>query len=264
MTGSIKDYWENRAAESGGQRTATTDDVYLRELEIATIVDTLKELVPQSGTLLDAGCGDGHTTIGIVRAIPKLRATGIDFSAQMVAIANRRLREEPELAARVEFLEGDVTHLNAAISSRCFDFVLTDRCLINLHSYNDQRAAIAEIARHIPSGGHYLAIENFVEGQENMNVARRSLDLPEIRVRWHNIYFTEQAFLDAAVPYFDLITFKDFASSYYFATRVVYSKLCQLRRETPDYQHNIHRLAVNLPWSGKFSPIRMAVLRRRD
>jgi SAM-dependent methyltransferase len=116
MSSSIKNYWENRAAESGGQRTATTDDVHLRELEIATIVDTLKELTPQPRTLLDAGCGDSHTTIGIARALPKLRATGIDFSAHMVGIANQRLMDEADLTARVAFFEGDVTQLEKELT----------------------------------------------------------------------------------------------------------------------------------------------------
>ena len=35
--------------------------------------------------------------------------------------------------------------------------------------------------------------------------------------------------LDSAAPFFDEIIFKDFSSSYYFATRVIYSAMCQMR-----------------------------------
>jgi len=64
-------------------------------------------------------------------------------------------------------------------------------------------------------------------------------------------------------PFFDIVEVKDFSSTYYFATRVIYSKMCQMRMEEPDYHHEIHQLAVQLPWTGKFSPIRMVVMRRK-
>jgi hypothetical protein len=38
-----------------------------------------------------------------------------------------------------------------------------------------------------------MAIENFVEGQKNMNALRR-LSLPDIPVRWHNLFFRESDF----------------------------------------------------------------------
>jgi hypothetical protein len=111
--------------------------------------------------------------------------------------------------------------------------------------------------------GYYLAVENFVEGHDAMNRARQAVGLPEIPVRWHNLYFEEKSFRIMAEPFFENITFKDFSSSYYFATRVIYSALCMMRGEKVDYNHEIHQFAPRLPWIGQFSPIRMAVLRRK-
>ena len=106
-------------------------------------------------------------------------------------------------------------------------------------------------------------IEDFIETQNNLNQARATMDLPEIPVRWHNIYFQEADFRRAAAPFFESVVFQDFCSSYYFATRVIYSAMCKMRGEKPDYNHEIHRLAGRLPWVGQFSPLRLAVLRRR-
>jgi hypothetical protein len=64
-------------------------------------------------------------------------------------------------------------------------------------------------------------------------------------------------------PFFEAAEFKEFSSAYYLATRVIYSAMCQIRGETPDYRHEIHRLAVNLPWFGSFSPIRLSIMRRK-
>ena len=54
----VKQYWTERAATDSAN--ATTNDVYMRVLERATLVEQLRALGcnAQSRTL-DAGCGDG-------------------------------------------------------------------------------------------------------------------------------------------------------------------------------------------------------------
>ncbi|MFL6209380.1 MAG: class I SAM-dependent methyltransferase [Pyrinomonadaceae bacterium] len=262
----IKEYWDERARAHAGSPRATTDDIYLRELELATLTETLKSLdLPAAATVLDVGCGDGYTTLAIAERLPALSFSGVDYSAQMIENARQQLAERAEdLQARVAFSVGDATNLATACGDELFDVTLTDRCLINLPSLERQAEAIAQIAAHTKPGGYYVAIENFVEGQENMNAMRRSVGVPEIPIRWHNLFFREADLVAAAAPFFDQITFKDFSSSYYFATRVIYSAMCQMRGEQPDYEHEIHQLAVKLPWMGQFSPIRMVVLRRKQ
>ena len=43
MKEAIKDYWEERAKQNATTPEATTNDLYLRELEIATFIQTLLE-----------------------------------------------------------------------------------------------------------------------------------------------------------------------------------------------------------------------------
>lgn len=260
----IKDYWEARAKENASSPQATTNDVYLRKLELSTIVKTIKEVaLPKNSTMLDVGCGDGYTTLHVAEALPQVRFLGVDYSENMIRTARQQVAAQPEMEGRVKFQVGDATDLQEACADETFDVVTTDRCLINLTSLESQAQAIAQIAAHTRSGGYYVAIENFVEGQDNMNTMRRAVGLPDISIRWHNLFFREADFVASAAPFFDEIAFKDFSSSYYFATRVIYSGMCQMRGEQPDYEHEIHQLAINLPWTGQFSPIRMAVLRRK-
>lgn len=121
--------------------------------------------------------------------MPNARCFGVDYSEQMIAAA-RRLRDDfPALKGRVDFATGDVTALEQACGGRRFDLVITDRCLINLESVERQAAAFSSIARRVKPDGLYLAIENFNEGQRNMNRARQAVGLPEISVRWHSLYF---------------------------------------------------------------------------
>lgn len=261
----IKEYWEQRAQENAGSTQATTNDIYLRELEMSAIAKAIESLnLPARSTVLDVGCGDGYTTLKVAEVFPELRFVGIDYSQKMILNAERRLAgKSSDVSARVKFRVGDATGLAAACGEQTFDLAMTDRCLINLPSFETQRKAIAEIAKHVRPGGHYLAIENFLEGQNAMNEMRRSIGLPEIPIRWHNLFFREAEFIEAVVPFFENITFNEFSSSYYFATRVVYSGMCQMRGMTPDYTHEIHKLAVNLPPAGLFSPIRMVLMTHR-
>jgi ubiquinone/menaquinone biosynthesis C-methylase UbiE len=264
MTGDeIKSYWDQRASENAGNPSATTDDVWLRELEITVLADTLRELGLADAQTLDLGCGDGYSTLKLAQAVPTLTLLGLDYSANMIDNARRRLAESPALAPRVSFGIADALRLDEAIPNKTFDLVITDRCLINLATFAAQESALGQIAAHLRPGGCYLAIENFLEGQENLTAARRHMGLTEIPVRWHNVFFREREFLAGAKQFFDIVEIKDFSSSYYFATRILYSAMCNKRGEKPDYRHAIHEVAVGLPWIGQFSPIRLAVLRRR-
>jgi ubiquinone/menaquinone biosynthesis C-methylase UbiE len=263
MNGRIRAYWDKRAEEAADSPKATTEDIWLRELEIGAIADTLAGLeMAGSGRLIDIGCGDGYSTVRIAERLPGLAVLGVDFSGGMIENARRRLESKPELRDRMSFIRGDVSDLGSVCGDTYFDFALTDRCLINLDSYERQSDAISRIARSVKPGGYYVSVENFDEGHKNMNVARNALKLSEIPIRWHNLYFSESGFISAAEKHFEEIRFKDFSSSYYFATRVIYSAMCLMRGEEIDYNHEIHQLAVRLPWVGQFSPVRMAVLRK--
>jgi ubiquinone/menaquinone biosynthesis C-methylase UbiE len=260
----IKEYWEERARENANSPQATTNDIYLRKLELSNIIETINSFGLHAGArVLDVGCGDGYTTHDVAQALSDLCFLGVDYSASMIENARRQLALRTDLQKRLTFKVGDATNLKEACGDETFDVVTTDRCLINLTLLESQSQAIEQIAEHTKPGGHYIAIENFVEGQENLNSMRRAVGLPDIPVRWHNLFFKEADFIRAAEPFFDEIRFKDFSSSYYFATRVVYSAMCQMRGEQPDYEHEIHQLAIKLPPTGQFSPIRMVVLRRQ-
>lgn len=266
MSENIKSYWNERAKESSGEITATTNDIHLRELEIATVIETLKTFnLPDGAKILDVGCGDGYSTLRVAKEFPQYKFLGVDYSENMINTACKRLNEAENghLKNQVNFIVGDATRLSEVCNDEKFDVVSSFRCLINLESLDRQAEAIGQIAAHLKSKGYYIAIENFLEGNENLNNARKTLGLAEIPVRWHNLYFKENEFVKVAEQNFESITFKDFSSSYYFATRVVYSAMCKMRNEEPDYNHEIHQLAVKLPWTGHFSPIRMVLLRKK-
>ncbi|MGH7874294.1 MAG: class I SAM-dependent methyltransferase, partial [Candidatus Binatia bacterium] len=152
----IKDYWNGRAATD--KVNATTNDVFMRELERETLIAHLRRLGCHSRSqVLDAGCGDGGTIFALDAAF-SCALTGCDYSTSMIDLARQKLAESPN--PRIDFVVADVLEIDAVFRSQSFDFVSTGRCLINLKSTEDQFAAIGALARLLRPGGVYLAIEN--------------------------------------------------------------------------------------------------------
>ncbi len=259
----IREYWENRSLESDASPSATTQDVYLRELEILTLCKKLTDLdLPPQSNVVDIGCGDGYSTLCIAELLSALSFKAFDFSSNMIEVARGRLREKPELKERVSFGVGDVCNLRDSLEQESVDVVMTDRCLINLTSPEQQYSVFAEIYRALKPEGHYVGIENFNEGNEKLNSMRESMGLQKIPIRWHNLFFKQLEFVPRMKKLFHDVEIIDFSSSYYFATRVVYSKYCQMKNMEPDYHHEIHQLAVDLPAVGSISPIKLIVMRK--
>ena len=252
----IKPYWDQRAGTDGAK--ATTDDIHMRVLERRTLIEQLRRLnCGDHSRVLDAGCGDGQTLFALAGAF-KSNFVGRDFAPGMIDVAKARLAANPD--SRLEFAVGDVREVAQTFGDKAFDFITTDRCLINLESDEEQYGAIEGIARALKPGGSYLCIENFIEGNEKLNELRAFYGLKPIEIRWHNRFFREADFAPSMSRLFSKVEKFEFSSSYYFATRVVYSRLCAVDGTTPDYNHPIHAESVNLPPFGDFSPIKLYVL----
>lgn len=253
----IRTYWDKRAKLAGGNPSATTNDIYLRELESITLTNELLKIIGEKDVqILDVGCGDGRTTLALAMRFPHAAFLGIDFSSEMILSAQSAI-QEANIAAQVKFLVGDARKLDSFSENMKFDIILTNRCLINITDRDEQRAALDQIARCLTPNGWYIGTENFLTGQNNLNAIRKSVGLPEIPVRWHNCYFNEGEFVEYAQGIFRSVELVNFSSAYYFVTRCIYSALCMYEGVAPNYQHPIHQVAVKLPTFGDFSPIKL-------
>lgn len=257
----IQQYWEDRAKGAQLNPNATTDDVFLRELEIRTFEKAIKDLKLKTPFILDLGCGDGFTTLGLAKKLKSARILGIDYSENMITNANGRLKKEKDakLKKNLTFKTGDATTLNEQFKKETFDIVISSRCLINLTSAKQQFDTIEQISKILKKGGVYISIENFVDGNKELNDLRKEMGLPEIPVRWHNLFFKPADYIKQTKKYFKKVEIINFSSSYYYATRVIYSKYCQMKNIQPDYQHEIHKLSIDLPSTGNYSPIKLSI-----
>lgn len=103
--------------------------------------------------VLDACTGTGDLAYFIKEIEPLANITGVDFSNNMLDIAQKRV-------AGVQFLEADVTNLEYADNT--FDFVTMG---FGLRNISNPEKALAEIYRVLKPGGKFLHLDF---GQKNL------------------------------------------------------------------------------------------------
>ena len=130
-------------------------------LYLANFANAIQLLqLPRSAKVLDVACGGGW----FAHWLRKLGydARGMDISADFVALARRRLLEDPQLAiapveAEAAFAVHDFEVARLPEAARgIFDAIVLESCL---HHFHDPVAAMAHIAEGLAPGGVVLILE---------------------------------------------------------------------------------------------------------
>jgi ubiquinone/menaquinone biosynthesis C-methylase UbiE len=200
---SIKEHWE-------GPDTVSLKDENLRYLETKAI---LKHL-PTGKRVLDVGCGDGINTIDYAHSSASV--LGVDYSTRMIARSKERLDQSG--LDNIEFRQLPVEGLDTLPSN--FDVVITQRCLINLTGFDEQRLVLEAIHRRLKPGGRYLMLECLAEGLDRLNDLRARFGQKPIPPAWHNCHFHQPALMETVQKLFEVEEEVDF-SLYFLVTRVL-------------------------------------------
>ena len=107
-----------------------------QEQVISSFLDPL-----QARTVLDVGTGTGRAAIALARRGAVV--TGVDASAEMLAVAERRARDAP---VNVTFIHGDAHALGFPPQS--FDSVVCLRVLMHTPDWRQSLAELCRVARH--------------------------------------------------------------------------------------------------------------------
>jgi SAM-dependent methyltransferase len=137
-----------------------------------------------------------------------------------------------------------------------FDVVLSERCLINLPNWEEQREGLRRMREHLNVDGHLILVENFKGGLAQLNRLRASLDLPPISERWHNNYLPDDEFEEFIADRrngFNIRRRENIGNLYYILSRVLYAKLAADAGVEPAYDHPINEIAAKLPSLGKYA-----------
>lgn len=260
----IKEHYIREAKEFGNSKQATMRDVNIRDKEVESIIHYLGILKTyfKDPKILEIGCGNGYTAEQIVKQL-NVKLMCIDFCEDFIKIARKRRLKE------VTFKVGDV--LNLEFTDASFDIALTERCLINLDSWEKQKKALNEVKRVLKNGGGYLMIEAFTDGLDNLNEARKVVGLDPIKQPYHDLYFDKKKFtqfikgkfedFSISHPSLALESYQNFLSSYYFGSRVLYPALIAGKEELV-YNNRFVEFFKFLSAYGNYSPIQMLILEK--
>ena len=141
----------------------TTDPAdFVRYLDATRAMDFYQEIKRRSYDLLDLhdgdrfldlGCGTGDDVVALAARVgPTGRAVGVDFSATMIAEAERR---RPGRAQNIAFQQGDAHHLD--FPDNTFDGCRAERLL--QHAAEPQ-TVLAEMARVAKPGARIVVWES--------------------------------------------------------------------------------------------------------
>ena len=225
-------YWDQKAKELKELPEATMRDVNLRMLEIDLLLTHLRE----QDHVLDVGCGNGFATA--IYSEKAKNVVGIDFSQEMVNQAETVIEQNPQIKNNLSFKQMDV--LDLTFPDHVFDVVISERCLINLRSWEDQRQAMLEIKRVLKSGGRFLMIEGTNEGLNGLNRIRESYGLHKIERHWHNLLLDDDKLMGFLENNFKIDEIRSLGT-YYFISRVVHPLM--VLPEEPKFEAKINEVA---------------------
>jgi len=257
----VREVWDGFAREYGTDSRASTPDAYMVELEIRTLLRYFRN----GEKVLDIGCGNGYTDIKLLQR-RNLYLTGIDISPELINLAKQlaskhadRIRNSPE------YIVDNV--LDSTFEQRfkqaSFDSILTKRAIINILTWEEQRAVIARIARLIRPGGRYIMIEATVQGHERIGNLREKFGMTKTPIRWHNRYLDENELIPYLNEQFGTVYLNDFSSTYYVGSRLIQPLLLKPFRKEPRYDFFLNNIFSRLPSIGDFGLQKLIICRKK-
>jgi ubiquinone/menaquinone biosynthesis C-methylase UbiE len=191
----IKKHWDKNAKSNTTSIFSTTKTPTIKKLEIDAFYRAILNLcdTQKEGHLLEVGCGNGYNLFGLKQLLPNLKFQGVDYSADMINAAKKI--NDKQYNSEIDFSIADALKLpNSKLQRDAYDFVITDRMLINLNSWTLQREALRNISELLTPGGSLLVIENFVNPYARQNELRELIGLPSRTPDPYNKFLDENLF----------------------------------------------------------------------
>lgn len=239
----IKKYYNDLAKNN----KSTLPDFNFREIEIETICKYLES----SDFVCDIGCGDGFSTVRFHEKCKRI--IGVDYSYEMIKKAKKNYPNVTFCLYDVNVPMNSLTTDNNVIVNPHFDKIITERCLINLPSWNQQKKAIENIYHALNDNGVFLMMECFKDGLDKINDIRKILGVKEDKIVTHNRFFIKDEFEEWIVQFFNIVKIEYFGF-YHIISRVVHPAL--VLPNEPKYDAKINDIARKITqvlpdyWSG--------------
>jgi len=167
----VLEYWNKPEVES-------MYDKYLINAEI----DLICSKITEGSKILDAGCGEGEGAL-VYSQIKNTIVHAADFSETRLLKAKERLSHLSNIKLfQIDFLS------DYKIDDD-YDFIVSQRFLINLMEWELQKKVILDLTKHLKKGGKLLMLEGSEDGVKELNDFRFMFGLEPIEIKWHNLFF---------------------------------------------------------------------------
>lgn len=238
MTKDKLDFWNERASLSD---TAGSNDFIGKNFEM----DAISKFIKDGMNILDIGCGSGTLAFFLASNFD-VDITGCDFSPRMIEQAELDMTKLGFDKKKMRFHVEDVTKIlnSSTLENSKFDIVITERVIINLDSWEEQKKAIQDIMNFVKPNGSYLMCENLQDGLDNLNILRNKMNLETIKQPWHNRYLVE-----SEVDEINNVTIADkidFSSTYYFFSRIINAAVAEKSGNNPEYDSPINKVSFEI------------------
>lgn len=104
-------------------------------------------------TILDVATGTGDLALALAKRIPAAQIVGVDLSAEMLRVAEKKVGERG-MAAQIVLQQGDAEHLEFDDGS--FDAVTV---AFGVRNFEDIASGLREMRRVLKSGGQLVVLE---------------------------------------------------------------------------------------------------------
>ena len=220
-------------------------------------IELIKERIPRGAKILDAGCGEGEGTLAY-SLIPDVLVHGADFSETRLAKSAERLNGRDNVTLRkVDFLERHSLDED-------YDIVVSQRFLINLPEWKLQQQVLLDLARLLKPSGKMLLLEGSKRGVETLNEWRVACGMKSIEVKWHNLFFDDDALVSFMREHGYNLVEQDGLGTYFLLTRGIRPLLDQQLNWDCEFNRlaAAKRLEDMLDVRTKFSRLKLWVFQR--
>lgn len=234
----IRNFWKSRVKNS--ENTVCTNDVQLDLLEEDQIIKRIRN----NKSILEVGCGNGKLLNRLQKKISIKAYHGTDFVQELIDKANKKYLKYKN----INFDCFDMSTVSDNTFDTKFDYIISKRAIQNILSTKIQLKIIDNLGIHLRKNGKIILVESSSDAQKNINEIRRKYGLSKINPPFHNLFFNEKKLKSYKFKNVKLSQVDNFASNFYFITRVIYALYAQNYLKLPpsysDY-HNQIGLKIN-------------------
>lgn len=151
--------------------------------------ELIRRRITPNARILDAGCGEGEGTL-VYSEVPGVLVHAADFSKTRLQMARQRLAGRENVSFR------QVDFLGEYSCDYDFDFIISQRFLINLLDWPLQQKVLLALMKRLKPDGRLLMFEGSRQGVDSLNDLRALWGLEPIPVKWHNLFFDDDLLID--------------------------------------------------------------------